>query len=88
MLPIRLDRFSGPIQSAWQALAVRRRDPEVLVVRPLALVVGDLNENRLKSLIVTAPREDSANRLDADLSGLFEKIAKIAGHPATVNLMM
>ncbi len=88
MLPIRLDRFSAPIQSAWQALAVHRRDPELLIVRPLALMVGGLNKNRLKSLIVMAPLEDSANRLDADLAGLFEKISKIVGHPATVNLMM
>jgi hypothetical protein len=54
----------------------------------VALVVGGLDQNLPESLMVLAPVEDGARRLEVDLAALFERVAKVVGHPATVNLML
>lgn len=69
------------------SLAVRGNDHLALKKALVALVLGGLDENRLESLMVMAPIEDSARRLHLDPSDLFEEVSNIVGHPATVNLM-
>lgn len=70
------------------SLAVRRRDRATLIRALVAIVLGGLDENRLESLMVMAPIEDSARRLGFDVPGLFEEVSKIVGHPGTVNLVV
>jgi hypothetical protein len=70
------------------SLAVRRREPTVLLAAVIANVVGGRDENRLESLMVMALIEDSARRIDMDLAELFEQASRIVGHPGAVNLMM
>lgn len=70
------------------SLAVRRRERELLLRAVVALVLGGLDENRLESLIVMAPIQDSAERLGLDLPELFESASNVVGHPGTVNLML
>jgi hypothetical protein len=70
------------------SLAVRRQDPTLLPRAIVALVVGGLDQNKRDSLMIMAPIEDSAARLEKSLSAIFEDVSKIVGHPATVNLMM
>jgi hypothetical protein len=70
------------------SLAVRRRDNATLLKAVVALVVGGLDENRVESLMVMAPIEDSAARIGVELPRLLEDASKIVGHPATVNLML
>jgi hypothetical protein len=70
------------------SLAVRRRDGDLLLGAVVAVVLGGLDENRLESLMVMAPIEDSAGRLGLDLPELFEAASNVVGHPGTVNLML
>ena len=70
------------------SLAVRHRDRATLLNAVVALVVGGLDENRLESLMIMAPIEDSAARVGVELPQLLEDASKIVGHPATVNLML
>jgi hypothetical protein len=68
--------------------AVRRADPTLLLGAIFALVVGGLDQHLRESLMVMAPLEDSAARLDMDLAELFEDASTVVGNPGAVNLMM
>ena len=70
------------------SLAVRQKDPDLLLGAVVALVVGGLDKNARESLMAMAPIDDSARRLDVRLSDLFERASRIVGHPGTVNLVM
>jgi hypothetical protein len=64
------------------SLAIRWHDRATIVKALVALVLGGLDENRLESLMVMAPIEDSARRLGIDPPDLFEEVLVQARRPA------
>lgn len=70
------------------SLALRRRDPALLVRAAVALVVGGLDSNEPEALMVMSLVDDAARRLGVELADLFEEAANVAGHPGAVNLAM
>jgi hypothetical protein len=70
------------------SLAVRRRDPHLLVRAVIAVVIGGLDQNALEALMVMPLIENSARLLESDLADIFEKAAATVGHPGSVNLIV
>jgi hypothetical protein len=69
------------------SLAVRRRDPALLVRAVVAIVLGGLDQNALEALMVLPLVENSASLLGVGLPSIFEEAAAVVGHPGSVSLV-
>jgi hypothetical protein len=70
------------------SLAVRRRDQSLLKEALVANVVAGLSNNDRESLLIMPLIEDAAERLEVPITGLFEDVARVVGHPGTTNLVL
>jgi hypothetical protein len=68
--------------------AVRDGGAAPLELGLVALVAGGLADGERDALMVMAPIDDAASRVGIDTADLFERVAKVVGHPGTVSLMV
>jgi hypothetical protein len=68
--------------------AVRDKKRDLLISASVALVVGGLSDNELEALMGMALVDDASKRTGFELADVFEEVAHLVSHPASVNLML